>query len=106
EVEAQTAVTVTGLGIVANVGTYTGVQIWYRPGGVQHIPNTAPNVTAANGWILAGTAGFNSTSGTAITQIPFLLNIPIAANQRMGFMINNPTSAPNTFVYTTGTGPL
>jgi len=105
--EALTNITVTQLAVRANVGSMTGVQIWYRPGGVQHNPGNPPVVTVANGWILAGNvASFSVTSSTALTPIPLTLNVSVPAGQKYGFMINNTNSSNPTFIYTTGSGLL
>ncbi|MFN9112340.1 MAG: hypothetical protein ACK5XN_19915, partial [Bacteroidota bacterium] len=96
-VRAITAgVTITQLGC-ALTGT-SNVEVWYRTTPI----TAAPNVTPANGWILAGTAtavnGISVGLTPTVQPIPIVLNIPIPQGATYGFFINYPTG---TTIYTT-----
>lgn len=67
------------------------VDIWYRPGGVQHIVGQGPTVSTANGWIQLATGIAVTGNGTSPVSIPFALNLPLQPGQTYGFFLEGST---------------
>lgn len=78
--------------------------IYYRIGGVQHIPSSAPTISTANGWIqFTTTSAPIAISGinTNLYAINSDFNINIAAGQTVGFCIR---SSSNLYIQTNSPG--
>ena len=81
--------------------TAGNIDVWYRPGGVQHIAGQAPVITTTNGWIQAATVAM-PTSTTPV-MIPYLFNIPVNPGTPVGIYFggslryNSTTGPPDIF---------
>lgn len=89
EVHTQQPVFITQFANTHNVGAVTA-EIWYRVGGALVAGQTTPNVTVANGWILAGTAtGVTAANNTSPVALPIPgLSIPVLPGQPIGVCVN------------------
>jgi hypothetical protein len=98
---------IRGIGIPINSATpvpVSNVEVWYRLGGVQHIPGQPPIITPANGWILAGTTGgYTATGGGIIDSLPLNMLLPVIPGQRLGVFVHIPNLlfTDPTLIYTT-----
>lgn len=99
----QRSLQIKGLATSFNVGIPTltgGVQIWIRPGGVQHLAGNFPTVDPTNGWILVGTSAPFTCSGAGIfDSIPVDITIPVSVGNRVGIAIVVPNILDPTIWY-------
>jgi len=85
-------------------------ELWFRLGGVEHIPGQAPDISTANGWVQHWTGAVSGTGGT-LDPLPGWTNYTLPAGQRVGVAIfgvsmdysNTGTSQPAIPTFTDGT---
>lgn len=96
-----TGILVTGLGNYMPASTTNTFSLWYHPSNITGIP---PDVTTANGWILAATGSPVTSSSTAgITTVLSNMNLTVPAGANYRFALVG-TSSP--YVATSGTSPV
>lgn len=81
------------------------VEIWYNTTAI----NGAPTISAANGWVLVGTANVSNvtnagTSPAVLYSLPLNLSILIPAGQTYGFYVGGPSTGTSSVAYSNGGG--
>lgn len=93
-ITAYNNITLTGISSSLTSSATQTFNLWYRVGGVQHIPGSPPVIDSVNGWIqiwnnLAATPSLASTIHNTLYVIPISLSLAVAAGQTIGLCLHS-----------------